>query len=209
MRKLSGSGRYLLMSVAIGMGAMAAAAPAPAQTASAAPPGYTMSRTGSVHDFDYFAGAWLTHQRKLKARGVGSNDWEEFPATLCMTTYLDGAANVDELYMPTKHSAGLTLRTFDPHTHQWSIYWINSTIGKIDPVPEVGGFDGDHGEFYAPDVDAGRPVKTRYIWTKINHDHARWEQAFSFDDKTWETNWIGEFERADAAQLCRNGQPKR
>jgi len=197
------------MSVAIGMGAMAAAAPAPAQTASAAPPGYTMSRTGSVHDFDYFAGAWLTHQRKLKARGVGSNDWEEFPATLCMTTYLDGAANVDELYMPTKHSAGLTLRTFDPHTHQWSIYWINSTIGKIDPVPEVGGFDGDHGEFYAPDVDAGRPVKTRYIWTKINHDHARWEQAFSFDDKTWETNWIGEFERADAAQLCRNGQPKR
>ena len=54
------------------------------------PPGYSMARTGDVHDFDYFAGAWTTKQRKLKARGVGSNDWEEFPATLCMTPYLDG-----------------------------------------------------------------------------------------------------------------------
>jgi hypothetical protein len=180
-----------------------------AQAASATPPGYTSTRTGSVHDFDYFAGAWTTHQRKLKARGVGSTEWEEFPATLCMTPYLDGAATVDELYMPTRHAAGLTVRTFDPHRHQWSIYWVNSAIGKIDPVPEVGGFDGNRGEFYAQDSADGRPIKSRYIWTKLDQDHARWEQAFSYDDRSWETNWTADFERADPAQVCDNGRPKR
>jgi hypothetical protein len=38
------------------------------------PPGYSSSRTGSLHDFDYFAGGWTTHQRRLKARGTGSNE---------------------------------------------------------------------------------------------------------------------------------------
>src|ERR1700689_4163310 len=59
------------------------------------PPGYSTSRTGDVHDFDYFVGAWITQQRRLKARGVGSADWEEFSATQCLTLYLGGLATVD------------------------------------------------------------------------------------------------------------------
>ena len=38
------------------------------------PPGYTRARTGDVHDFDYFAGAWTTLQRRLKTRGAGSDE---------------------------------------------------------------------------------------------------------------------------------------
>jgi hypothetical protein len=41
---------------------------------------------------------------------------------------------------------------------------------------------GRPGEFYAVDRD---------------DDHARWEQAFSYDDRTWQTNWTADFERAD------------
>jgi hypothetical protein len=210
MTQLNRCNRYLSLSIAMGVVALLRGmSGAAAQSASATPPGYTPMRTGTVHDFDYFAGAWITHQRKLKVRGVGSTEWEEFPASLCMTPYLDGAATVDELYMPTKHVAGLTLRTFDPHRHQWSIYWVNSALGKLDPVPVVGGFDGDRGEFYAQDHEDGRPIKSRYIWTKLDRDHARWEQAFSFDGRTWETNWTADFERADPAQICANGRPKR
>jgi hypothetical protein len=73
----------------------------------------------------------------------------------------------------------------------------------------VGGFDGNRGEFYAQDEIEGRPIKVRYIWTKVDHDHARWEQAFSYDDRTWETNWIGELERADAAKVCEGSRAKR
>jgi len=172
------------------------------------PPGYSTSRTGGIHDFDYFAGGWLTRQRRLKARGVGSSDWDEFPATLCMTLYLGGIATVDELYMPTKKSAGLTLRTFDLQRRQWSIYWVSSLSGKLDPVPVVGGFQGNHGEFYAHDEDDHRPVKVRFTWDKIDHDHARWQQAFSYDNRTWETNWTADFTRADAATTCENGRPR-
>ena len=174
-----------------------------------APPGYSTTRTGSVHDFDYFVGGWTTHQRRLKARGVGSTAWEEFPATLCMTLYLDGAATVDELYMPTKGVSGLTLRTFDTARRQWSIYWVSGATGRLDPVPVVGGFDGNRGEFYAADQENGRAIKVRFSWNKIDHDHARWEQAFSYDNRTWETNWTADFVRADPAATCDQGRPKR
>ena len=74
----------------------------------AIPPGYSTARTGTLHDFDYFVGGWRTHQRRLKARGVGSNEWQEFPGNLCMALYLGAMATVDELYFPSKGSAGLT-----------------------------------------------------------------------------------------------------
>jgi hypothetical protein len=173
------------------------------------PPGFSLQRTGDVHDFDYFAGAWSTKQRRLKARGVGSTDWEEYPGILCANPYLSGAATVDELYFPTKKTAGLTLRLFDPVKRQWSIYWVNSSIGKLDPIPVVGGFSGNRGEFYADDQENGRPIRVRYQWNKLDRDHARWEQAFSYDNVTWETNWTAEFTRADAAAMCEAGHPKR
>lgn len=175
----------------------------------AVPPGYSMSRTGDIHDFDYFVGGWTTHQRRLKARGVGSTDWEEFPATLCMSLYLNGLATVDEMYMPTLSRAGLTLRAFDVKSHQWSIYWVSSATGRLDPIPTVGGFQGNHGEFYATDQEDGHPIKVRYTWNKLDHDHARWEQAYSYDNRTWETNWIGDFTRADTTQTCEGGHPRR
>lgn len=178
-------------------------------TGAAAPPGYSMTVTGTTHDFDYFVGGWTTQQRRLKARGVGSKEWDEFPGTLCMALYLDGLATVDELYMPKTGRAGLTLRTFDVEKHQWSIYWVSSATGKLDPIPVVGGFKGDRGEFYAADEDNGRPIKVRYVWTKSDHDHARWEQAFSYDNRTWETNWVSDFVRADPAATCVGNRPKR
>ena len=125
-----------------------------------------------------------------------------------MTPYLEGVATVDEIFFPTKGWAGLTLRTFDSEKRQWSVYWVNSTTGKLDP-PVVGGFAGDRGEFYGEDKDAGRPVKVRYAWTKLDQDHARWEQAFSYDGRTWEINWTADFERADPATNCVAGRPKR
>jgi hypothetical protein len=173
------------------------------------PPGYSLLHTGDMHDFDFFVGGWTTTQRRLRARGVGSSDWEVFSAVECLTPYLDGLATVDELYMPAKKHAGLTLRTFSVEKRQWSIYWVSSATGQLDPVPVVGGFDGKRGEFYADDQEDGRSIKVRYLWNKLDNDHARWEQAISYDNKTWETNWIADFTRTDASKICENGQPKR
>ena len=184
-----------------------AAAPSPAPRTPAGDTARVL-RTGDVHDFEYFAGAWVTRQRRLRERGVGSSDWEEFPATLCMAPYLGGMATVDELYFPTKGWAGLTLRLFDLQKRQWSIYWVSSATGTLG-TPVVGGFQGNRGEFYGEDEDGGRPVKVRYAWTKLDADHARWEQAFSYDGRTWETNWTADFTRADPATTCEQGRPRR
>jgi hypothetical protein len=97
---------------------------------------------------------------------------------------------------------------FDLERRQWSIYWVSSSTGRMES-PVVGGFEGDHGKFYGEDVDGGRPVKVRYQWDKLDPDHARWEQAYSYDDRTWETNWTADFVRADPAVTCEGGRPKR
>jgi len=193
---------------ALPVAGIAADAPAAADSSAVSPPGYSLASTGGVHDFDYFAGAWTTRQHRLKARGVGSDEWEDFPATLCMSLYIGGVATVDELYFPTKGWSGLTLRTFDLEKQQWSIYWISSATGRLEP-PVVGGFDGNQGFFYGEDQDNGRAVKVRFTWNKLDRDHARWQQAFSYDNRTWETNWIADFTRADAATTCEAGKPKR
>lgn len=171
------------------------------------PPGYSTSVTGGIHDFDFYFGAWTVRSKGLKARNVGSKDWNEFSSVICVTPYLNGGANVSEMYSPASGSSGLTLRTFDLEKRQWSTHYISGKTGQVDPGM-AGGFDGPQGEFFGEDVDHGQPIKARIAWTEIDHDHVRWEQAFSYDNRTWETNWISEMTRANPAASCEDGRPK-
>jgi hypothetical protein len=166
------------------------------------PAAFSTTHTGDIHDFEYLIGAWTTQQRRLKARGVGSSDWIEAPANQhCAVSYLGGLDIVEDSWSPAKTPSGLFLYTFNPGKQQWAIRWVNPKTGEPDP-PSVGGFAGMRGEFYGEDVDNGRPIKVRIIWTKLDRDHARWEQAFSYDNRTWETNWITDFTRGDPAVIC-------
>jgi hypothetical protein len=166
------------------------------------PPGFSTSLKGSKHDFDYLVGAWTTQQKRLKALAVGSSEWVEAPANQhCALSYLSGQAIVEQSQFPNKDPAGLFIYTFSPTKQQWSIHWMNGKTGEFDPA-YVGGFRGRRGEFYGDDDYNGRPIKVRVIWTNPDPDHARWEQSFSFDDKTWEVNWISDFTRGDPAAIC-------
>ncbi|WP_394846296.1 hypothetical protein LZC95_02380 [Pendulispora brunnea] len=154
-----------------------------------------ISSGGDMHDFDFLAGDWTVARRKLKVRGVGSDDWDEFVGTTKTTQYLGGMVSVEESASPTRGSTGVTVNVFNPEKRQWSIYEISGKTGKLEP-PNVGSFAGNRGEFYGDDVDDGRPIKVRYIWLKQGPDAARWEQAFSYDNgHTWETNRTSAFTR--------------
>lgn len=96
---------------------------------------------------------------------------------------------------------------FDREKHQWAVRSVSGR-GQMDPGV-FGGFTGNKGYFYGPDMDRGRLIKVRQIWTEIDHDHMRWEEAWSYDDKTWVTNWISEFTRTDPATACVGGHPRR
>jgi hypothetical protein len=179
VQALAGAGSLGLLG-----GARAAAPAAPVSVADITPP------TGDVHDFDFFFGSWNGANRRLKKRFAGSGDWDEFPGHLTCGSHLGGVVNLDyDVDFPTKGWSGMTVRAFDIEKRQWYIYWINSRTGVLFP-PVVGGFSGNRGLFYGDDTDDGRPVKVQFLWTRIDHDHARWQQAFCVDGKTWETNWI-------------------
>ncbi|RKN21322.1 hypothetical protein D7147_11200 [Micromonospora musae] len=150
-----------------------------------------------MNDFDFLVGTWDIVNRRLTKRHVGSDEWDEFPSVKVARRFFDGAGSFDEITFPTKDFSGATVRTFNPASGEWSIYWMNSAKGVVETPPLVGRFVDGVGTFYADDVDEGRPIRCRFIWSEITATSARWEQAFSTDGgRTWETNWIMEFTRA-------------
>ncbi len=100
-------------------------------------------------DFDFFIGSWKVHNQKLMERLKGSTSWEEFDGTVVVRHIWGGKANTDEYEAdaPSGHIQGMTLRLYNPKTHQWNLYWANSANGTLD-VPLVGGFKNGRGEFY-------------------------------------------------------------
>lgn len=143
----------------------------------------------SQHDFDFLIGSWHVHNRRLKRRLEGSDDWEEFGAISHMTPVLGGMVNTDELSLSDGTSLGVTLRAFHLPEKRWFIYWIGARDGVLQP-PVSGNFQGDTGLFYGDDEWQGQPCLCRFIWSVKNPQQPRWEQAFSVDGgQTWETNW--------------------
>lgn len=152
-----------------------------------------------VHDFDFLVGRWRVHHRKLQTRLANKNDWIEFDGTLAAQKLMDGYANVDDNTFAVAGGAyrGVALRSFNAKSRTWSIWWLDSRtpLGPMDP-PVRGRFQQGVGTFYGDDVFDGRPIRVRYIWSKIAARTAHWEQAFSVDGgATWETNWLMDFER--------------
>ena len=148
-------------------------------------------------DFDFFVGSWTGHNRRLRERLKGSNDWEEFEGKSVARKILGGLGNIDEVSMNRESGTleGFTLRLFDPKSEQWSIYWADS-LRAVLLTPMVGSFKDGCGEFYDQEIFEDKKIFSRFIWSEITENSCRWEQAFSIDGgKIWETNWITDFKR--------------
>ncbi|MEZ4403047.1 MAG: hypothetical protein R3B06_23695 [Kofleriaceae bacterium] len=150
-------------------------------------------------DFDFLIGRWTVAHRRLDQRLVGCTAWTRFAGTCEARTLLDGQANIDDnlLELPTGPYRAASLRTFDPATGLWSIWWLDSrTPDRLDP-PVVGRFVDGTGEFLTDDTFAGRPIRVRFRWVLTDPAAPRWDQAFSDDGgATWEPNWEMVFTRA-------------
>ena len=159
-------------------------------------------RDGS-HDFDFIYGKWRMPNHRLKKRLAGSHEWADFITCDEGGPLQGGIGDIDYLKASYwKDFVGVTVRTYDPKTGLWRIYWVDNTFsgGVIDP-PVVGKFDGNVGIFEGPGTSNGIPVLVRFTWTvnpKGSQVVAKWNQAFSTDNgKTWETNWYNEFIQDD------------
>ena len=157
-----------------------------------------LSITASVHssktDFDFLAGRWTMDNRRLKCRLNNCTEWIEYQSSdENGGPILNGIANLD-VYKTAYNTVdgspyeGLTVRLFNPKTKLWSLYWVDSNGGSMDP-PVVGSFEGDVGTFYCKDTFQGKQILVMFKWDKTDPENPIWSQAFSQDNgTTWEMN---------------------
>jgi hypothetical protein len=160
-----------------------------------------MAHTPGAADFDFLMGDWCVTHRRLVRRLVGETEWIEFTGPATVRPILGGLGNTDEyrIDLPDESYLGASLRLFSPATQVWTIYWIDSRDPKLDP-PMVGRFTDGRGLFLGDDTHDGRPIRVRFLWSRIPGMACRWEQAFSADGGlSWETNWTMTFARAPNA----------
>lgn len=165
------------------------------------------------HDFDFEIGAWKTHLRRLQHPMTGSSTWVEYEGTTVVRKVWDGRANLVELEVDGRagHIEALSLRLYNPQSHQWSLNFANSRGGTVG-VPTIGEFRNGRGEFVDQEQLNGRAILVRFIISQIGPDSCHFEQAFSDDGgKTWETNWIADDTRVsgEPTGTAARSMPKR
>jgi hypothetical protein len=144
------------------------------------------------HDFDFEIGTWKTHVARLIHPLSGSKDWADYDGTSVVRKIWGGRANLVELEVdgPAGHIEGLSLRLYNPDSHQWSLNFANSKVGSLG-VPTIGEFKNGRGEFYDQETFNGRAILVRFVISDITANSCHFEQAFSGDGgKTWEANWV-------------------
>jgi hypothetical protein len=150
------------------------------------------TRRDGSHDFDFEIGKWKTHLRRLVKPLTGSTTWVEYDGTTVVTKVWNGKANLVELDVtgPAGHIEALSLRLYNPDSHQWSLNFANSAGGTM-AIPTIGEFKNGRGEFYDQETLNGRAILVRFVISDITRNSCHFEQAFSDDGgKTWEVNWI-------------------
>lgn len=152
----------------------------------------SLSLTAAEHDFDFHIGTWKTHVKRRLHPLTGSSTWVEMDGVTTVRKVWGGKANLVELEAdgPSGHFQGLSLRLYNPQTHQWSINFSNSADGTM-AVPQYGELKNGRGEFYDMETLNGRAILVRFVITPKTPSSIEFEQAFSDDGgKTWEVNWI-------------------
>jgi hypothetical protein len=152
---------------------------------------------GGPHDFDFEFGAWRCHLSRLLKPLTGSKTWVEYDGTSVVRQVWNGKANLGEIELegPAGHIEGLSLRVYNPATHQWSVSFASGAQGQIG-TPMMGGFQNGRGEFYDQETLNDRAIFVRFIFSDITAHSFKLEQAFSDDGgRSWEPNWLARFTR--------------
>jgi hypothetical protein len=151
------------------------------------------------HDFDFDLGKWKTHSSRLLHPLTGSTTWADMDGFTVVSKVWDGRANLAEYEAdgPAGHLQLLSLRWFNPTTHEWDIDFATPNVGTLG-IPGIGEFKNGHGDFFDQEKLNGKYVLVRFSIWQTGPDTAQSEQAFSDDGgKIWEVNWINKYTRVN------------
>src|SRR5690348_1064502 len=124
--KLSGNSRWFRR-LCLASLFLVAAWPVPSHAQTTAKPQPRTLRDGQ-HDFDFDIGVWKTHVVRLQHPLTGSTDWAEYDGTTVVSKVWNGRANLAELEADgaAGHLEVLSLRLYNPESHQWSLNTASS-----------------------------------------------------------------------------------
>jgi len=120
--------------------------------------------TDAAHDFDFAEGRW--------AMSGGS--------THHMHRVWNGRAWLGELETKSGGFAGSLLHTYNPGTHEWSIYWADARTGRVG-APSFGGFVDGRGEFTDQEDAHGVTALVRVVYSGVTAAGFRTDQSYSTD----------------------------
>jgi hypothetical protein len=150
--------------------------------------------------FDFWLGHWTIEQKILQRDGT----WIELPARTSVERAAAGCALLERwegevqffwegMTAPAPMS-GLSIRSWDASTEEWSIWWMDSRT-PLFGEPFRGTFRGGRGEFLRVDA-AGGPV-SRIVFSEIRSESVLWTLAISRDGgKSWSDLWVMKMRRA-------------
>jgi hypothetical protein len=104
---------------------------APSQTQDKAKASSQSVERDGQHDFDFAIGRWKTHLSRLRHPLAGSNEWIDYEGSSMVRKVWDGRANLEEFEAngASGRIEGLTLRLYNPESHQWNQSWSTSNNG--------------------------------------------------------------------------------
>lgn len=175
-----------------------------AVTAPAAPsPGRPPCSAPEYHAFDFWLGSWNIDQEIIQTDGT----YIHLPAENRVETAVGGCALVEHWRGLVQFSwegmtapdslYGLSVRSYDPQSKAWSIYWLGSRHPSFGR-PFVGGFEDGRGTFeqhgQRPD---GTATLSRIVFEPVSADTVEWHLDTTRDGGAiWTPVWKMHFHRA-------------
>ncbi|MFY9719141.1 MAG: hypothetical protein WAK16_05790 [Candidatus Cybelea sp.] len=153
------------------------------------------------HALDYQFGAWRVHVSRLVDPASPHERWVQYDGTHVVTPLVDGKANIGvlEIAGPAGSIEGLQLRTFDPSTGRWKLWFASGTDGEVQ-APSIGRVDNGEGVFFERTRVGGRPAHMRTVSTRLTETTYRDVISYTLDGNTWHPSWIASYTKIPGAE---------
>jgi hypothetical protein len=174
----------------IAFAALALAIPASAQNAAG-------GRDGS-HDMDFSIGNWTTEVTIISDPFNKPDEQIHMKGTKVARPVWNGKAVLEEVEADGAgdHWQGANLFLYDPKAGQWSQNYVDSSVGRMDGTPSIGGYRDGTLEFYSQEFVGDRAMLVRGTWRIISADLHTYEIDRSIDGgRSWHRSFFARVSR--------------
>jgi hypothetical protein len=180
----------IVPALVIALAAMASTIPASAQNAA--------SRRDGSHDMDFSIGNWTTEVTIIKDPFNRPDEQVHMKGTKVARPVWNGKAVLEEIEADGagNHWQGANLFLYDPKAGQWSQNYADSSDGRMDGTPSIGGYRDGNLEFYSQEFVGDRAMLVRGTWRILSADLHTYEIDRSIDGgRSWHRSFLARVSR--------------